>query len=264
MLIIGERINSTRKAVCEAMRNRDTGYIQMEARKQVEAGAHYIDCNAAAVGVENEVETLCWAVQAIQTAVDVPVAIDSPNPDAIVAAVKVHRGTPIINSISAETAKFEELLPVVKECEAMVIALCMDERGMPEDADDRIRIGTQLVQRLLDAGVPAESIMIDPLVLPIGVNTRMGCEVLSAIRGLKERFPDVKVVIGLTNISHGLPNRAWLNRAFLILAMHAGLDAVICDPTDKQLMALMMATDALLGHDEFCANYIAAARSGRL
>jgi cobalamin-dependent methionine synthase I len=270
MLIIGERINSTRKSIAPAVRDRNAALIQDEARKQAEAGAHYLDCNAATVGQQAEPEALCWLVQTVQEAADLPVSLDSPNPVAIEAALRVctgeagTRGSPIINSISGEREKLERLLPLVRDYRARVIALCMDDDGMPRTSDDRLRVGTRLVEHLLAAGVPAEAIILDPLLVPVSVDTENGRHALRAIATFRERYPTIQISVGLTNVSYGLPERRWLNRAMLMLAMGAGLDAAICDPTDHELMALLLAAEALLGQDEFCVNYLASARAGRL
>jgi cobalamin-dependent methionine synthase I len=264
MLIIGERINSTRKAIAPAVKERDAAFIQEEARKQANAGADYLDCNAATVGRREEPEALCWLVQTVQEAVDLPISLDSPNPEAIEAALRVHRGTPLINSISGEQEKLERLLPLVRDYHAKVIALCMDDEGMPRTSEDRVRIGTRLVARLTAAGVPEEDVILDPLLMPISVDSRHGLDALQPMAQLKRHYPNSRVSVGLTNVSYGLPERRWLNRAMLLLAMGAGLDAAICDPTDHDLMSMLLAAETLLGRDEFCANYLAAARAGKL
>lgn len=264
MLIIGERINSTRKSIAPAVKERDAAFIQEEARKQANAGADYLDCNAATVGREEEPEALCWLVRTVQEAVDLPISLDSPNPEAIEAALRVHRGTPIINSISAEREKLERLLPLVRDYRAKVIALCMDDEGMPRTSEDRVRIGMRLIARLMAAGVPEENVIIDPLLMPISVDALHGLHALHAIEQFKRYCPYTRVSVGLTNVSYGLPERRWLNRAMLLLAMGVGLDAVICDPTDQDLRALLVAAETLLGRDEYCANYLAVARAGGL
>jgi len=264
MLIIGERINSTRKAIAPAVRERNAALIEEEARKQAAAGAHTLDCNAATVGHEAEPERLCWLVEIVQAATGLPVALDSPNPDAIAAALAVHRGTPILNSISGEQEKLARLLPLAREHHARVIALCLDDEGMPRTGEDRVRIGTRLMDALTAEGISETQIILDPLLVPIGVDTDNGAHALRAIGELRRRFPNTPIGVGLTNVSYGLPERRWLNRAMLVLAMGAGLDAVICDPTDRELMALLRAAEALLGRDEFCADYLAAARAGQL
>lgn len=264
MLIIGERINSTRKAIAPAVTARDTAFIQGEAKKQAEAGAHYLDCNAATVGREEEPAALSWLVRTAQEVIDLPISLDSPNPEAIEAALQVHRGTPIINSISGEREKLKRLLPLVRDNHAKVIALCMNDEGMPRTSEDRVRIALRLIERLVAAGVPEEDVIVDPLLMPISVDTQHGLHALQAIEQLKRHYPNIRVSVGLTNVSYGLPERRWLNRAMLLLAMGAGLDAVICDPTDHDLMGMLLAAETLLGRDEFCANYLAAARAGRL
>ena len=132
---------------------------------------------------------------------------------------------------------------------------------MPHTSDDRFRVGTRLVEHLLAAGVRAGDIILDPLLVPVSVDTENGPHALRAITILRERYPAIKISVGLTNVWFGLPERRWLNRAMLTLAMGAGLDAAICDPTDHELMALLLAAEALLGRDEFCAGYLSAARA---
>ena len=264
MLIIAERINSTRKNIAPAVKNRDTAFIQNEAKKQADAGANYIDCNAATVGPEAEPDALCWLVKVVQDTVNLPISLDSPNPKAIAAAMKVHRGTPLVNSISGERERITNLLPLIVEHKPKVMALCMDDRGMPQSAADRIDAGTKLLDQMLAAGVPQSDIIIDPLICPISTDSNHGHMVFEAIRALKQRYPAAMISIGLTNVSFGLPERKWLNRAMLLLAMGAGMDAVIIDPTDAEQMALMFAAETLLGRDEMCANYIMAAREGKL
>ncbi len=262
MLVVGERINSTRKRLQPAIENRDLAVITDEATMQKNAGAHYLDCNAATVGVDREPEYLTWLIKAVQSVTDnTPCAVDSPNPKAVGAALKVHVGTPMINSISAEKAKYDALLPLARDAKAKVIALLMDDEGIPKSADARIAIGMKLVNNMLEDGVAPENVYVDPLVYPIGAEAGAGVAVLDTIDALKTEFPDIHFVCGLSNVSYGLPNRKLLNQAFMVLTMGAGLDAVIVDPTDKKLMSLVYAAEALLGRDEFCVEYIRAARA---
>lgn len=263
MLIVGERINSTRKRIEPAVRQRDAELIKTEATMQAEAGADYIDCNAAIVGVDEEPEALCWLVETVQSVVDLPCALDSPNPAAIRAALEVHKGVPMINSISGEKEKLENLLPVAIEGKMKVIALCMDDSGMPCTAADRVRIARSLVIELDKAGLPRQSIYLDPLILPVGTDPNSGNEILATMRALRDEMPDVTLICGLSNISYGLPQRKLINRAFMALCIGCGLGAAILDPTDQHLMALAAATEALTGTDEWCANYIKAARAGK-
>jgi len=265
MLVVGERINSTRKRLLPAIETRDIAVITDEATMQVNAGAHYLDCNAAAVGVDKEPEYLAWLVATVQqVSQDTPCAIDSPNPVAVEAALKVHKGVPMINSISAEKAKYDGLMPLARDSQAKVVALLMDDAGIPKTAADRIAIGRSLVTSLVKDGIAADNIYVDPLIYPIGAEASAGTAVLETIDTLKKEFDGVHFICGLSNISYGLPVRKLLNQAFMVLTIGAGLDAAIIDPTDRKLMSLAFAAEALVGADEYCANYIQAARQERL
>ncbi len=267
MIIIGERINSTRKSIRPAVENRDGAVIEEEARKQAEAGAHYIDVNAGAL-TAGEPEALAWLVKTVQAVVDLPLALDSANPEAIAAGLKVHRGRPIINSINGEQQRIDALLPLIRESGARVIALCMDERGVPRTAEQRIEVGTKLVELLGEAGVAPEDIFVDPCVMTIAAPEEgqdpPGLALIKTVAALREKFPEVHIVAGVSNISHMLPKRPLLNRAACIALMAHGLDAAIIDPTDRALMSLIIAAEAVLGRDEYCVNYVAAEREGRL
>ena len=261
MIIIGELINTSRKAVAEAVEKKDTGFIQTIARKQVDAGAHYIDVNAG-TRIEDEAEVLPWLVEVVQEAVDTPLCIDSPNPNAIEEALKKHRGRALINSITDEKERFDQILPLVLEYNAKVVALCMDDEiGMPDTADQRIIIVNSLVGKLMGAGIKGEDIFFDPLIKPISVNIKYGNEVLEAIARIKESFPEVHVTCGLSNISFGLPGRKEVNQAFLVLCMAKGMDSAIIDPLDERLMSLLFSTRTLLGKDRFCRDYLKYQRS---
>ncbi len=265
MLIVGERINSTRKMMKAAIAEQDTEAVVAEAKLQVEAGADILDCNAATVGLEREPEVLPWLIETVQEASGgLPCAIDSPNSVAVEAALKVHKGVPMINSITAEQEKYDSLLPLVRDSGAKVVTLVMDDSGIPNDAEKRIAIGRKLVGGMIEAGVKADNIYVDSLVFPIGAEAGAGVAVLETIKTLKADFGDIHFVCGLSNISYGLPNRKLLNQAFVVLCMANGLDAVIVDPTDDKLMSLVCAAEALLGRDEYCADYIGAARAEKL
>jgi cobalamin-dependent methionine synthase I len=265
MLIVGERINSTRKLMKVAIAEQNTDAVVAEVKLQVEAGANILDCNAATVGVEREPEILPWLIETVQEASGgLPCAIDSPNSAAVEAALKVHKGVPMINSITAEKEKYDALLPLVVDSKAKVVTLVMDDTGIPNDAEKRIAIGHTLVGDMIAAGVEPDNIYVDSLVFPIGAEAGAGVAVLDTIKTLKAEFEGIHFVCGLSNISYGLPNRKLLNQAFVVLCMGMGLDAVIVDPTDDKLMSLICAAEALLGRDEYCADYIGAARAEKL
>lgn len=263
MLIIGELINSSRKKVREAMAARDADYIKDLAKKQSEAGAGYIDVNAGAFA-DKELEVLEWAIEQIRAVTDTPLCIDSPRTSAIELGVKLAGQTVMVNSITAEEEKYSELAPIVKGADASVVALCMDDSGMPEDEDAVVNVGTQLVQRLVGDGIAIDKIYIDPLIRPVSTRSDYGTIPLNAIERIKKECPGVHVVCGLSNVSFGLPKRKLINQTFVVLLLAKGLDAAIIDPLDKRMIANILATDAILGTDDFCMNYVNAEREGNL
>lgn len=263
MIIVGEKINTSRRSIAEAVEKRDADYIIEIAKKQSEAGAHYIDVNAGTF-LEREAECLCWLVETIQSEIDVPLCLDSPSPKALLEAIKCHKGEPMINSISLEAERFQSLLQVVTSQSCRIVALCMAETSMPTSVEDRVQVGTELINKLTLAGVPLEKIYVDPLVQPISVDSRMGIATLGAISKITNDFPGVNTICGLSNISYGLPERRLINRNFLTLCMSHGLSAVILDPTDKKLMANLLTVEMILDHDEYCNNFITAYQDGRI
>lgn len=263
MIIVGEKINTSRRSVAQAVEERDADCIGEIARDQAEAGADYIDVNAGTF-LEQEVKSLCWLVEVVQEAVALPLCLDSPNPKALSEAIKRHKGEPMINSISLEKERYEALLPVVTDRACRVVALCMAETRMPTTVEERVEVGAQLINRLTKDGIPLEKIYVDPLVQPVSVDTGMGIAALGAIRKIMKEFPGVNTICGLSNISFGLPMRKLINRNFLALCIRSGLSAAILDPTDKQLMATLLSVEMLLGRDEYCGSFIEAYQSGRI
>lgn len=262
MIIIGELINASRKAIKAAIENQDAAAIQQVATDQAAAGADYIDVNAG-IFVGQEPQYLAWLVETVQQAVDKPCAIDSPDPAAIEAALAVHQGTPMINSISLEKDRYEKLMPIVAGTDMKVIALCMSDKGMPQTVADRLTIAEQLVGGLLDKGVRVENIFVDPLVQPLSVNDTFGMEFIDAIEQIVVRFPGIHTACGLSNISYGLPARKFMNRTFMTMAIAKGLDGALVNPLDDHMMAAIIAAEALAGRDDFCTNYLKAFRAGR-
>jgi cobalamin-dependent methionine synthase I len=263
MLVVGEKINTSRRNIAAAVEAQDADFISEAARNQAEAGAHYIDVNAGTF-LEKEAGYLCWLVEVVQNAVDLPLCLDSPNPQALAQAIRHHKGEPMINSISLEKERYEALLPVVTDHPCRVVALCMAETSMPNTVEERVSVAAELIDKLTKKGVPLEKIYLDPLVQPVSVDTGMGVAVLGAIDRIMTDFPGVNTICGLSNISFGLPMRKVINRNFLALCMASGLSAAILDPTDKQLMATLLSVEMLLGRDEYCENFINAYQDGRM
>jgi len=263
MIIVGELINASRKAIGAAIEAQDAAVVEKIAKDEFEAGANYVDVNAG-VFVGKEPEYLKWLVTTVQSAVDGPCAIDSPDPKAIEAALAVHKGTAMINSISMEKDRYEALLPIVAGTDLKVVALCMSDEGMPETADDRLRIADQLVNGLVKNHVPLDNIYVDPLVQPVSTNNQFGSEFLSAIELIMSRFEGVHTMCGLSNISYGLPERKFLNQNFMVMAISKGLDGAIINPLDKKMMASIIAAETLAGKDDFCMRYLTAYRAKEL
>lgn len=260
MIVIGEKINSTRKPIEEAIANKDTGFLQKLAQTQVQAGADYIDVNTGAFP-EEETELMGWLVQVVQEAVEVPLCLDSADPAALEAGLKANKkDKPIINSITGEEARFRKIVPLILQYQAPVLALALDDKGITKTVEDRFVVARELIEALCAEGIVQAQIFLDPLIQPISVQNDFGLIAIEVIGRVKQEFPEVKITCGLSNISFGLPGRAKLNRCFLTMAMAAGLDSAILDPLDQDLMDAIKASEALLGKDVFCMNYIKAFR----
>lgn len=270
MLVVGERINTSRKVKGEpvienAVAGRDVEFIEKLAKDQVEAGATYVDLNCGTLR-EGEPDALEWLVKTVQAVVDVPVTFDSPSPVAIekaIAAYDSSKGQPMINSITAENDRYSNILPLVLKYKTKVIALSMDDTGIQSEAEKRLSVARGLIRNMVDAGVSVEDIYVDPLVFPIGTGSEVGMAILDIVSSIMCEFPGVHTIAGISNISHGLPARKLLNEAMMVLAMDRGMDAAIIDPMDRYLMALIAASEAILGRDDFSMNYITLSRAGK-
>jgi 5-methyltetrahydrofolate corrinoid/iron sulfur protein methyltransferase len=263
MKIIGEKINGTRKTVAAAIANRDAEFIQNLAKKQVDGGAHWLDVNAG-THPDREIDDLLWLIDLIQSVTDVPLCLDSANPKALAAAIGKVKKTPMINSISGEPDRLSNVLPIVAQHGCDVIALAMDDNGIPADADGRVAVVRKLFEVTRAAGVADEKVYVDALVMTIATNTEAGRMTLDTIRAVRAEFPKAHISLGLSNVSFGLPVRSLVNRTFLTLAVAAGMDTAIIDPNDRELKAALFATDLLLGQDKHCLNYTRAYRKGLL
>lgn len=262
MLIVGELINTSRAEIKTAVLNRDADTIQRVAKAQEEAGASYLDVNCGNL-VEQELEAMTWLVDTIQEVSNLPLSIDSPNAAALVKGLKRSKnGQPMINSISDETERWNSVLPLVLEYKAKIIALCIEEAGMPKGLEDRLRIADAIINKLTQAGVPLADIYIDPLVTPISTDQKTGKILLTVIRKIMEGYPGVHTICGLSNISYGLPARKVLNRLFMVQTMSAGMDAYILNPTDKGILGSLIGSMTLLGLDRHCRAYNNAYRDG--
>lgn len=264
MLIIGERINTSRKPVDEAVANRDVAYIESDAASQIASSAGLVDVNAGS-RTTSEVEDLLWLIEVVQKALpQVRLCIDSPNPESMQIVLDQVEQPPMLNSTTLEKSRFEAMAPIIQIRECDIVALCIDDRGIPKSVEQTLENAGRLISDLEALGVKRERIYIDPVIQAVSANTSAALMVLEAIDRIRREFEDVNIISGLSNISFGLPDRSLINRAFLTLAMKAGLNAAIVDPLDKKLMGALMATTVLLGEDPWCQAYTRAFREGRL
>lgn len=263
MKIIGEKINGTRKLVGKAIAERDAAFIQNLAKKQVEAGAHWLDVNAG-THPDQEADDLKWLIDLVQAVTDVPLCLDSANPAALRAVMPAVKKTPMINSISGEPDRLAGILPIVAEHGCEVIALCMDDKGIPATAEARLDVIGRVFEQTRRAGVPDEKVYVDPLAMTIATNIQAGPIIFAAMRAIRAEFPQAHISCGLSNVSFGLPVRALINRTFLVLALDAGMDTAIIDPNDRELQAAIIAAELVLGRDKHCLRYTRSFRAGLL
>ncbi len=263
MLVVGERLNTSREKIALAVESKDSDFIRKEVIAQIEAGAQMVDVNVGTFAAD-EPQYLEWIVQIAQQSVDVPLCLDSPNPAAIAAGLAVHQGKALLNSITAEKDRFDGMMPLIKKYGCSVVALCVSDRGTPDTAEERFQIASHLIQSLTSEGVPLDDIYVDPVVSPISTSAGSARAVLDTIERVGQSFKGIHVICGLSNVSFGLPLRKQINQMFLVMAMARGLDAVILDPCDVRIMANLLTAKALLGDDDYCLGYISAYREGRL
>jgi cobalamin-dependent methionine synthase I len=261
MKIIGEKINGTRKRVAQAIAERDAAFIQELAKKQTEAGSAWLDINAG-THPDREPDDLIWLIEAIQSVVDTPLSLDSANPNALKTAIQAVHKTPLINSISGEPERLAGILPIAAEHGCPVIALCMDEKKIPETSEKRCEVIGRVIAATRAHGMPDSNVYVDPLAMTISTNTQSAMIAFETMRRVREAYPEAHLTIGLSNISFGLPARSFVNRYFLSLAIQAGLDTAILDPLDREIQAAILTTELLLGRDGHCLNFIRASRKG--
>jgi cobalamin-dependent methionine synthase I len=261
MRIIGEKINGTRQRVAQAIEERNAAFIRDLATKQAKAGAAWLDVNAG-THRSREPDDLIWLVETIQPVVEIPLCLDSANPQALAAAIQVVERTPMINSISGEPQRMEGILPLVAEHGCPVIALAMDDKGIPKTCERRMEVVRKVMEAARASGVPDENVYFDPLAMTLAANTDSALVTLDTMRAIRRGFPDAHLTMGLSNISFGLPARSYINRAFLTLALANGLDSAILDPLDREMQAALVAARLVLGLDRHCLNYTRAYRAG--
>jgi 5-methyltetrahydrofolate--homocysteine methyltransferase len=257
--IIGERINPTgRKKLAEELKNGDLSTVAADTQAQVEAGADMVDVNAG-IPLVDEAELLAKMLGVVQAEADIPICIDSSVIEALEAGLAVYEGKALVNSVTGEDDRLEEILPLVARHGAAVIGLANDETGIPETPQQRLEIATKIVNAAGDHGIPPEDVVIDPLAMTVGADTEAVTTTLQTIRLIRDNL-GVNMCLGASNVSFGLPERFVLNAAFLPMAMAAGLTSAIMS-TAEVCVSSVRAADLLLGHDPWGASWIAAHRA---
>lgn len=254
-LIVGERINPTaRKRLAEGLRKKEFSIIQNEADIQVEAGAHMLDINIGTHGID-EVETMYNLINLLQQRIKVPLMIDSTNKDVINKALQIYNGKALVNSVNGEEKNLQEILPIIKYYGASIVGLTLDEKGIPSTAEERYKVAEKIVNACEEYGIPRRDIYIDCLALTIGTDDKASIETLKTMKMVKEKL-GVNTILGVSNVSHGLPNRSKINAAFLAMTIVNGLDLAIINPLDRQMVDIWEAASLLAGRDQKAKNYI--------
>jgi len=263
MIIIGEKINATRKAIAAALDARDEAQILKTAREQLDAGANFIDLNGGSAKEGRETENMKWLADLVQANTDAALAIDTANPDSMRTGLKLAKKRPVMNSISLETHRLETMLGLVGEFDCMVVALLMSDAGTPCGVEDRLANADKLITQITAKGKKVEDIIVDPCFLPVSADQMAGRNVVDAIAAIHARWPEVHIGGGCSNISFGLPKRKLVNFALLSQAIYHGMDAGLIDPCVPGIMATIYAAEAVAGKDEFCMGYVMADREGK-
>jgi 5-methyltetrahydrofolate--homocysteine methyltransferase len=251
--MIGEKINPTgHKKLAAALTEENFDYVREVATRQVAWGADVLDVNVGVPGID-EPAMMKKIVELVTSVVDVPLCIDSGNPEVLAAGLAAAPGKPLVNSVSGEERRLESVLPLVKDRGAAVIGLTMDDTGIPKTAEERVVVAEKILERAARLGIPAEDVIIDPLVLTVGSESKAGLITLQTIELLRKNL-GVNVNLGASNVSFGLPDRPSVNQAFLALAIQAGATCSITDAI--KLGSTIRATDLLLGKDDFSMRYI--------
>ena len=260
MIIIGEKINGSIPSMGKAIAERNEDWIKDVAKKEADAGADFIDC-CASVDVE-EVETLHWMIDLIQSVTDTPISVDSPDARVCVEAMKFCKKPGLINSVSGEGDKIEVVFPVIADTKWEVMALLCDDSGIPKCAADRIRVLDHIMAKAKEYGIAESRIHIDPLVEMLCTAEDGIAMVVEVMTYIKKNYPKVHISGAISNISFNLPYRKIINLAFAVLAMNAGMDSAVMDPLNRDLRGAIYATEALLGNDFMCMEYIGGFREG--
>jgi len=261
VIIIGEKINGAIPSVAEAIAQKDADFIKKLAKSQADAGAHFIDV-CASTDVAVELETMKWLIDLVQEATDLPIAVDSPSAEICAASLKFCNKPGLVNSVSLEGDKIDLVFPVIADTTWECVVLLCDDTSIPKSGEQRLEVFAAIMEKAKKHNISPARLHVDPLVEMLctsedGINMMLG-----VIREIKKQYPAIHVTGGASNISFNLPARKFVNQAFLVLAMGAGMDSAIINPLHKHMMGLIYATEALKGMDEYCIEYIGGYRKG--
>ncbi|MDR1929666.1 MAG: methyltetrahydrofolate cobalamin methyltransferase [Treponema sp.] len=262
MIIIGEKINGSIPSMAKAIAEKNEDHIRDLAKRQAEAGADFIDV-CASVSPDAEAETLKWLIGLVQEVTDTPISIDSPNARVFARAMDLCKKPGLINSVSLEGDKIEEVFPVIAGTGWQCVTLLCDETGIPKSAEKRLEVFDAIIKKAESYKITPSRLHVDPVVEMLCASEDGIAKIITTIKTVKERCPDIHVTGGASNISFNLPLRKFINRGFIILCMGAGMDSAIIDPLNHDMLGLIYAAEALLGRDEMCMEYIGAYRDGR-
>ena len=259
MIIIGEKINGSIPSVAKAIEERNADWIRDLAKKQADAGATYIDV-CASVDEDIEVETLHWLIDLVQEVTDLPIAVDSPSPDSILGALPFCNKPGLVNSVSGEGDKIAKIFPVIADTEWECVALLCDDTGIPKSAEDRLRVFDHIMEEAKKYNIDPSRLHIDPLVEMLCTTDDAMANLAEVMTKIKDQYPTIHITGAVSNISFNLPYRKIVNLCFMVLSMNAGLDSAIFDSLNRDLIGAVYATEALLGMDDYCMEYITAYR----
>jgi 5-methyltetrahydrofolate--homocysteine methyltransferase len=258
-VMIGERINPTgRKILAEEMKNGDFTRVEMDTVAQIAAGAQMLDVNAG-IPLADEPKILADTIKLVQSITDVPLSIDSSIVAALEAGLAVYQGRPLVNSVTGEEDRLEDVLPLIKKYNCAVVAISNDETGISEDPNVRFEVAKRIVERAQDFGIKAEDVVVDPLVMPVGAINDAGKQVLHLISRLRNELK-VNTTCGASNFSFGIPNRNGMNASFISMAMGAGMTSAIVNPLHSEVVQAVRAADVVMGNDPDCANWLSCYR----
>ena len=261
MIIIGEKINGSIPSVAKAIASKDADFIQNLAKVQSQAGATYIDV-CASVEDSIELETMKWLIDLVQEVTDTPIAVDSPNVNVCAEALKFCKKPGLVNSVSLEGDKADLIFSIIADTKWECVALLCDDTGIPQSAVKRLEVFTGIMEKAKKHNIDPSRLHIDPLVEMLCTSEDGIKMVTDVIAEIKSQYPTIHVTGAASNISFNLPVRRLINQGFVVLAMNAGMDSVILDPLNRDMMGLIFATEGLLGMDEYCMEYIGAYREG--